>query len=121
MLQCLTKGETSSDIKFSSRKKLLHLSLIFFLSKAIILTNLSSLIGYQVIKRFTLQRLRAAELLEFWLDVSHLGVGSEQHEQQAAITAFQSLKGLLQAVMQLEVGIRDTGYGWCCTGQAVEK
>ena len=62
----------------------------------------------QVIKRFTLQRLRAAELLEFWLDVSHLGVGSEQHAQQAAITAFQSLKGLLQAVMQLEVGIRDT-------------
>lgn len=61
-----------------------------------------------MIKRFTLQRLRAAELLEFWLDVSHLGVGSEQHAQQAAITAFQSLKGLLQAVMQLEVGIRDT-------------
>ena len=58
-----------------------------------------------MIKRFTLQRLRAAELLEFWLDVSHLGVGSEQHAQQAAITAFQSLKGLLQAVMQLEVGI----------------
>ena len=94
----------------------------FFLSKAIILTNLSSLDGgSQVIKRFTLQRLRAAELLEFWLDVSHLGVGSEQHAQQAAITAFQSLKGLLQAVMQLEVGIRDTGCDWCCTGQAVEK
>ena len=74
-----------------------------------------------MIKRFTLQRLRAAELLEFWLDVSHLGVGSEQHAQQAAITAFQSLKGLLQAVMQLEVGIRDAGYGWCCTGQAVRN
>ena len=63
----------------------------------------SKYVSPKVIKRFTLQRLRAAELLEFWLDVSHLGVGSEQHAQQAAITAFQSLKGLLQAVMQLEV------------------
>ena len=82
-----------------------------------------------MIKRFTLRRLRAAELLEFWLDVSHLGVGSEQHAQQAAITAFQSLKGLLQAVMQLEVGIPlfslvevgGLGWCWCCTCQAAQK
>lgn len=31
--QCLTKGETSSDIKFSSWKKLLRLSLIFSCQK----------------------------------------------------------------------------------------
>ena len=57
----------------------------------------------QVIKRFTLQRLRSAELLEFWLDVSHLGVGSEQHAQHAAVATFQRLRNLLMAVMNLEV------------------
>ena len=57
----------------------------------------------QVIKRFTLLCLRSAELLEFWLDMSHLGVGSEQHAQHAAVATFQRLRNLLMAVMNLEV------------------
>jgi hypothetical protein len=52
----------------------------------------------QVIKRFTLQRLRSAEF-----HVSHLGVGSEQHAQHAAVATFQRLRNLLMAVMNLEV------------------
>lgn len=60
-------------------------------------------ISPKVIKRFTLQRLRSAELLEFWLDMSHLGVGSEQHAQHAAVATFQRLRNLLMAVMNLEV------------------
>ena len=63
----------------------------------------SKYLSPKVIKRFTLQRLRASEILEFWLDVSHLGVGSEVHAQQAALAAFGRLRCLLKAVRNLEV------------------
>ncbi|CAK9035933.1 unnamed protein product [Durusdinium trenchii] len=63
----------------------------------------SKYVSPKVIKRFTLQRLRAAEILEFWLDVSHLGAGGALHAQRAALRAFEDVGSLLQAVLGLEV------------------
>ncbi|CAJ1351340.1 unnamed protein product [Effrenium voratum] len=60
-------------------------------------------ISPKVIRRFTLQRLRAAEFLESWLDVSHFGPGSEVHAQKALLESFRQVQGLVQAVVALEV------------------
>ena len=60
-------------------------------------------ISPKVIRRFTLQRLRAVDFLESWLDVSHLGLGAEPHAQKAALGAFEQMRLLLSAVFALDV------------------
>ena len=60
-------------------------------------------ISPKVIRRFTLQRLRAVDFLESWLDVSHLGLGAEPHAQKAALGAFEQMRLLLSAVCALDV------------------
>ena len=68
-------------------------------------------ISAKVIRRFMLQRLRANDFLECWLDVSDvsdvsdgaLGALGELHAQKAALGAFKQLERLLTAVLGLDV------------------
>ncbi|OLQ04631.1 hypothetical protein AK812_SmicGene12294 [Symbiodinium microadriaticum] len=66
-------------------------------------TATAKYISPKVIRRFTLQRLRAADFLESWLDVSDLGAGAELHAQKAALATFKQTQLLLTAVLGLEV------------------
>jgi len=63
----------------------------------------SRCVGSKATKRFVLQRLRARDFVESWLDVGALGPGSEEHSHAALWSAIESVKHLIDALVDIPV------------------